>query len=159
MPECCGAVAEPGVTSGSTLIHPLDPLTPSEITDTTRLIRTAYPHKKWIFNSITLIEPQKILVLEYIAAEGRQDCKVPFIPRRSKTLLIENFTGKVFEVKVNLSSKVIEKYGEVPPGNQPTFTIEETILAEDIIRKDIEVQKRCFKLGLEDMDMVIADPW
>ncbi len=81
------------------------------------------------------------------------------IPRRSFTLLIERFSGKVYEATTNLSEKQIEEFTEPPFGSQPTFTIEDSLIAEDIVKKDVEVQKRCAKIGIEDMDSVVSDPW
>ena len=138
-------------------LHPLDPLTPSEISETSRIIRGKYPNRKWIFNSITLKEPPKAQLIQFLAAEVDNNELV--IPRKSFTLLIERFSGKVFEVTTNLSQRLIEKFTEAPFGSQPTFTIEDSLIAEDIIKKDVEVQKRCAKIGIEDMDMIVSDPW
>jgi primary-amine oxidase len=143
-------------------VHPLDPLSPLEISETSRLIRSKYPGRPWIFNSITLKEPPKAQLLLYMATENEDrnnNSEQIIIPRRSFTLLIERFSGKVYEATTNLSEKQIEEFTEPPFGSQPTFTIEDSLIAEDIVKKDVEVQKRCAKIGIEDMDSVVSDPW
>lgn len=141
--------------------HPLDPLTPLEITKSSRLIRETHPNQKgWIFNSITLLEPQKrdLLPLLLISDEN-QPKDFTFIPRKSFAILIEKETGNVFEVVVNLSDDKVERFDAVPTGFQPTLTPEDCLEAERIVKADPEVRRRCHLLGLEDMDLIVADPW
>jgi len=44
-------------------------------------------------------------------------------------------------------------------GLQPTLSPEDCLESERIVRESEEVQKRCLLLGLENMDLVTADPW
>lgn len=145
-----------------TILHPLDPLTSVEISKSSRLIRETHPNKNgWIFNSITLLEPPKNELLPFLSKDGlinRKDMAAS-IPRKSFIILIEKGTGKVYEVVVNLSTISIERFDTVPLGYQPTLTPEDCIEAEKICKSDSEVQKRCVRLGLEDMALIAGDPW
>lgn len=138
--------------------HPLDPLTPSEISKSSRLIRQGHPNERgWIFNSITLLEPPKHVLLPYLLNESPLD--TTSIPRKSFSILIEKGTGNVYEVVVNLSDENIERFDAVPTECQPTLTPEDCFEAERIVKADTEVRQRCFRLGFENMDLIVADPW
>lgn len=142
-------------------IHPLDPLTPIEINSSSRLIRERYANQRdWIFNSITLLEPPKKVLLPYLFKDDEK-CQedITSIPRKSFTILIEKGTGNVYEAVVNLTDEKIERFDAVPTGFQPTLTPEDCFEAERIVKADSEVRRRCFLLGLEDMELIVADPW
>jgi primary-amine oxidase len=138
--------------------HPLDPLTRSEISLSSKLILSHHSNSKgWIFNSITLLEPLKAelapLLLENNASALHQ------LPRRSFVLLIERGSGRVFKAAVNLTSGDVERWEEAGPGLQPTLTPEDCIESERIVRESQEVKERCEKLGIVNMELVTADPW
>lgn len=141
--------------------HPLDPLTPTEISKSSRLIRGLHQNQRnWIFNSITLLEPPKKVLLPYLFNEYEKSPKdIASIPRKSFSILIEKRTGDVYEVVANLSDDTIERFDAVPTGHQPTLTPEDCFEAERIAKADSDVRRRCFLLGLEDMDLIVADPW
>lgn len=66
------------------ILHPLSQLTPDEIRESARLIREYYPKDvEFVFKTITLYEPDKALVLEYLAAEQAKSSTRPSIERRS----------------------------------------------------------------------------
>lgn len=139
-----------------TKIHPLDPLTPIEISKTSRLIRENHSSQNgWMFNSIALLEPPKKLLLPFLS---KSDADAS-IPRKSFAILIEKGTGNVYEAVVNLTDDRIECFDAVPTGFQPTLTPEDCFEAERIGKADSEVQKRCLRLGLENMDLIVGDPW
>lgn len=139
--------------------HPLDPLSSTEISKSSRLIRESHPNQKgWLFNSITLLEPPKKELLPYLLNNEEQAPK-NCIPRKSFSIIIEKGTGNVYEVVVNLSEENVERFDAVPTGFQPTLTPEDCFEAERIVKSDSEVQKRCLILGLENIDLVVADPW
>lgn len=141
-----------------TEMHPLDPLTASEISKSSQLIREFYPNKNgWIFNSITLLEPAKALLLPLLLKDSSSD--TTRIPRKSFTILIEKLTGNVFEAVVNLTDEKIERFDAIPTGFQPTLTPEDCFEAERICKSDSLVQQRCIRLGLENMELIVADPW
>lgn len=138
-------------------LHPLDPLTSDEISLSSRIIRNnkQSPHG-WIFNSVILIEPPKSELAPRLLSN---DSLNGVFPRKSFTLLIERGTGKVFEVVVNLTSGVVEKFDQAKTGQQPTLSPEDCFESEKIVKENAEVQERCKKLGLDNMELVTADPW
>lgn len=138
-------------------MHPLDPLSASEISKSSRLIRETHPNKNgWIFNSIALLEPPKSVLLPLLSNDN--ESRSP-IPRKSFTILIEKLTGNVFEAVVNLTDEKIERFDAIASGHQPTLTPEDCFEAERICKSDSAVRERCHRLGLDDMDLIVADPW
>lgn len=142
-------------------VQPLDPLTSIEISKSSRLIREIHPNQSgWIFNSITLLEPPKDVLLPFLLKDDEKYPKdMTSIPRKSFSILIEKGTGNVYEAVVNLSEDNIERFDAIPTGFQPTLTPEDCLEAERIVKADSEVQRRCCLLGLENMDLIVADPW
>lgn len=140
--------------------HPLDPLCSIEISKSSHIIRENHPNEKgWIFNSITLLEPPKKELLPYLLNNVEKSPATIPIPRKSFSILIEKRTGNVYEAVVNLTDEKIERFEAIPAGFQPTLTPEDCFEAERIVKSDSEVKRRCFVLGLENMDLVVADPW
>lgn len=133
-------------------LHPLDPLTPDEISKSSSIIRQNIPNFNGIFNSITLKEPEKVFLIAHWNEEKEVD-------RKAFVILIENGTGKVIEILVNLTKEEIESKVLVPDGNQPTLTPEDCFEAERITKSDQGVKLRCAKLGFPDMETVVGDPW
>ncbi|ODN02138.1 Copper amine oxidase 1 [Orchesella cincta] len=138
--------------------HPLDPLTPEEISTASRVIRENHQSAHgWIFNSITLQEPSKQVLAPLLLEESNLENVE--LPRKAFVLLIEKLSGTVYEVVVNLTDGAVEKFEKVPQGFQPTLSPEDCLESERIVRESTEVQERCRNLGLNNMDLVTADPW
>lgn len=136
-------------------LHPLDSLTAQEITKSSEIINKVHPSPtKWIFNSITLLEPAKNLILNH-----KTNTTGLKIPRKSFTVLIEKYKGQVYEVIVNLTEETIEKFETVAFGKQPTLTPEDCFDAERIVKGDEVVRKKCAELGYINMELIVADPW
>ena len=138
----------------ATVLHPLDPLTADEIEQSVQLIKSELKTTNFIYNSITLKEPPKSVLLPYL--DGAYESE---IPRKALTILIDKSCGKVKEVVVNISAGTVESIVELPPGKQPTLTPEDCFDAERIAKADETVKERCRLLGNENMDLVVADPW
>ncbi|KAJ5901907.1 hypothetical protein N7495_002435 [Penicillium taxi] len=49
--------------------HPLDPLSPSEITESARCAKNAFPNENLAFRVITLLEPPKVSMIPFLDAE------------------------------------------------------------------------------------------
>jgi primary-amine oxidase len=139
------------------MVHPLDPLTPEEISQSSKIIRENKPNAKgWIFNSVVLIEPPKSELAPRLLKNEKLD---GVFPRKTFSLLIERGTGKVFETVVDLSKKKVERFDQAKDGQQPTLSPEDCFESERIVKEDEDVKARCKKLGLNDMELVTADPW
>ena len=144
------------------MTHPLDPLTATEISESSRLIKELKLNKNgWIFNSIILIEPPKSELAPLLLLNNKNSLQeiTKSFPRKSFVLLIEKKTGIVYEAVVNLTSKIIEEFNTAKSGEQPTLTPEDCFEAEKIAKEDASVQGKCRSLGLNDMNLITADPW
>ncbi|CAL8085027.1 unnamed protein product [Orchesella dallaii] len=138
------------------LLHPLDPLTEDEINTTSAIIRH-FRRGNWIFNYITLKEPEKYLLLPSFLQDRPPESSL--IPRKSFTILLDRATNHAYEVTVNLYTKQVEAWDDAPDGVTPTLTPEELLLSERIMRADVGVQERCRQLGWGNMSLVFGDPW
>lgn len=141
-------------------LHPLDPLTGEEISAASRIIRENHQSAHgWIFNSILLSEPPKSQLAPLLLLEDEEALTNASLPRKAFVTLIEKVSGTVYEVLVNLTDAVVERFEKMPPGLQPTLSPEDCFESERIVKESPEVVERCRKLGLEDMSLVTADPW
>jgi len=141
---------------GQENLHPLDPLTESEINLTVTLIKSFRPCN-CIFSYITLKEPPKSVLLPYFLNDT--DPIGAYIPRHSFTVLLDRTTNRVYEVNVNLDTHFVESWNELPAGISPMYTLEEEHEIEEIAKANATVQERCERMGWTEMDMVEIDLW
>ena len=83
--------------------HPLDPLSESEIAIAVDVVLKK--QSGLIFNSVTLLEPQKDLLKSYVES---QDVKVP----RIADVVASAKGNKVYDVLVNIDDKTIVRWEE-----------------------------------------------
>jgi primary-amine oxidase len=143
--------------------HPLDPLTPAEITAAAHAC-SSYAVSQDIrvlrFNTITLKEPLKADLLAY-----SNQPETATIPLRQAfcTLQIPGECGKVIEAVVGFLDAAADAKVEswtVREGVQPLFTPDDCFEAEAIVKADLEVRKMLKETySIEDLDMVACDPW
>ncbi|RUS34240.1 copper amine oxidase [Jimgerdemannia flammicorona] len=140
--------------------HPLDPLSAEEVVATANILRSAKPEMDIIFNTITLKEPPKKLMLKYLGydhlEEGTSKSNVT-VPREAFVVIIEKEVGMVYEAIVSLDDNSLASWIHIP-GVQPIITAEEVLTVEALILQDEAVQAECRELGI-DMNNVYADPW
>lgn len=142
--------------------YPLDPLSPEEIEDTVLIVRgtknpTSQPEGIWVFNWITLKEPEKSLLLPYFLNGKNPDPDV--IPRKSFVLLVEKQRNIVNELVVNLSTRKVESWIALPSGTQTPYSFEEGEDCETIAKEDLGVQQRCHEMGWYNMSLVTGICW
>ena len=71
--------------------HPLGPLIAEEIKQSASLIRAAWPAETEIqFKTITLLEPEKALLLPYLQAERKGEKPAPIQRKSFVTYVIKN---------------------------------------------------------------------
>jgi primary-amine oxidase len=132
--------------------HPLDPLGPEEIRRAVDIIRS---QKKladsFRFVTITLNEPAKSTVLH------PQPGTV--IPREAFLVLLDNATGLGYEAVVNLANQSVARFEALPPGTQPSITLDEFLECEEAARKCPAFQEALKKRGITDMNLVMVDAW
>jgi primary-amine oxidase len=136
------------------MTHPLDPLSPSEITLVARTVNAYAGEKKVTYNTITLLEPPKEQLQKHLFSRG------PKPPRKAEAIVIGLGTGQISEVIVAIDGNKakVEDWKDVS-GVQPTITLEDLNSTEEIIRKDPGVIEQCRISGVTDMSSVYCDPW
>ncbi|EPE34296.1 Amine oxidase catalytic [Glarea lozoyensis ATCC 20868] len=153
------ATSLPIISGKSTPQHPLGPLTASEIKESSRLIKSAWPSDVNIqFKSITLQEPQKAELLHFLAAEHSGQA-TPTIERRSFVVYYLRNTDKLHEAVVSLSAGKVESNLRLGPNVHSNADGDEIIAVERIALEDEKVQAEIKKLQLPEGTVVISDPW
>jgi primary-amine oxidase len=138
--------------------HPLDALTPEEISQSAAACRkrgAAEGLTQIRFNTITLKEPTKAALLAY----DKDPSQAP--ERQSFCILQVPGAGDVYEVVLTLSSAAAQVTSWVSvEGVQPLITPEDCLDAEAIVKADPQIQALLKdKYAITDMDMVVCDPW
>src|SRR5438477_10184860 len=109
------AIAPPSAAT-SPASHPLDPLTPAEMTQAVSLLRAAGrlgPRTRLI--DLVLHEPPKATVLNYRAGAP--------ITREAFAILLDSAASATYEAIISLTDSRIASYTHIP-GVQPPITIE-----------------------------------
>ncbi|KAI9272992.1 copper amine oxidase [Phascolomyces articulosus] len=141
----------------SIVAHPLDPLTADELRRTADIVRKERGDVSYIFNSMTLKEPAKDVVMGYFNYDSSLP-KVTEIEREALVVLIDRPSGLVHDITVSLTKDKITEWIKTE-GQQPTVNALEMIEAEQAMKKDPKVIEECRKLGIMNMDQVFIDPW
>lgn len=137
--------------------HPLDQLSGDEIIQVADIVRNAKPEINIIFNTITLKEPPKALMLSYLGWDTTKP-RVAHIEREALVVALERPSMKCYEAVVSLDKKAVKSWKHVPDV-QPILTLDEMFQVEELVRKDERVQAECRALGITDMTQVFNDPW
>lgn len=131
-------------------MHPLDPLSPGEIT---RAVEIVCNEKKindnWRFVTVTLAEPARNL----LAAQ------LNVMPRRVFLVLIDRPQAQSYEAYVDLTQGRLESFERLPAGIQPSITLDEFEECEEAIKKSPEFLEVLRKRGINDVKLVMVDPW
>ncbi|KAF9890611.1 hypothetical protein FE257_005742 [Aspergillus nanangensis] len=137
----------------SSTVHPLDPLTEDEISLAATCIRQCVKGQPFKFNCITLREPRKTQYTAYRAGTGPRPPRCAF-----SIVLMAGPTIQVSEVVVNLGSKQVESWKDVPDV-LPILTPDDQDPVEEVARCDPQVIEACQELGITDMSKVYFDAW
>lgn len=138
-------------------IHPLDPLTADEIAEVAAITRQAQPSIDYVFNTISLKEPSKPVMLSYLGWDTSKP-RVTQVEREALVIALEKKTVKCYEAIVSLTQKKLISWTYVPDV-QPILTPDELIEVEKVIIQDEKIIQECRELGITDMSFVFADPW
>ncbi|KAH8725411.1 copper amine oxidase [Phaeosphaeriaceae sp. PMI808] len=133
--------------------HPFDPLSEVEIEQAAALIRKE--HNNVFFNAVTLWEPRKADMMEWI-----KDPQNRSRPVRVADVVCIGAGSKVFEGLVDLDAANVISW-EQKDGVQPLITMEDLQSVETAVRKDPKVIEQCGIIGIppEDMHKVYCDAW
>jgi primary-amine oxidase len=138
--------------AGDAFLHPLDPLNADEVRVAVETVRAERKLASSVrFMTVTLQEPAKELVVH-----PRADRPVA---REAFMVLLDNATGKAFEVVVNLKTRKVTRFDELPAGVQPSITLDEFVDAEQAARKCPEFQAAMKKRGITDLSGVMVEAW
>ena len=144
-------MAEQALTAAAS-IHPLEPLSASEINLAGRLIKERLPDGV-VFGSIGLVEPPKADVKAWTTnpAAGTP-------ARILKTLGYDPKAQRSFAAFVDADAAALISLDYLDEGHVPiNFT--DVVAANQIIKADAEYQKAMQARGVTDMKLVQIDPW
>ena len=142
----------------STSKHPLDPLTAAEILQVSSLLKARTPEKGLHFKIITIIEPPKAELREFLKAErnGGVQSKPP---RKASSLYYHLGTADLFLAKVNLESNSVESIKKLAPELHGQNDIDEAIALRDACLRHPKVLEAIKKFKLPEHLDVACDPW
>jgi primary-amine oxidase len=131
--------------------HPLDPLTPDEITAAVALVRAdGRLTERARFATVALAEPPKDQVLSFADGEA--------LDRQVELVILDKGAEATYEVIVSVTAGAVVSWDTAAPGSQPPVLPEEWDLAEGIAKADPGFIEACRKRGIEDLEFVFLDP-
>ncbi|KAH6662112.1 amine oxidase [Halenospora varia] len=146
--------------------HPLDPLSPQEISLASKLLKDAYPKNKIIFRAITLAEPAKALLLPYLELErkssskdGRLNCiHNPPPPRIAFIQFYLDHASKFQQAEVDLDTQKL--FGQKALEGKHSYTdAVEMQKAEIACLANPHVQEEIKALDLPENGVVCVEAW
>ncbi|MEO0489152.1 MAG: primary-amine oxidase, partial [Cyanobacteria bacterium J06659_2] len=144
-------LAQEKVTAAVAVNHPLEPLTPDEITTAVAIVRQQKSlGTSFRFATVTLNEPAKATVLSFKPGDS--------IEREVFMILLDNATANTYEAIVSLGSGMVTSWEHIP-GVQPPIMLDEFVECEAAVKADPAFQAAIAKRGITDPDLVMVDPW
>ena len=142
---------EPRVRMTGSDIHPLEPMSRDEVELAVSIVkedqRTTLSSR---FVSVTLNEPSKRAVLDYLPGDG--------IEREAFVVLLDNATGQASELIVSLAEQAVTSWHTLN-GAQPAIMLDEFVECEEAVKRSPEFIEALKKRGIDDVDLVMVDPW
>src|SRR5262249_3205342 len=143
---------EPDAARAGPPPHPLDPLTPEEITEAVRVVRkekAVGPACRFV--SVALAEPPKPAL--------QADRPGRAIPREAAVPGMGPGPGRAHEACVDLGAGAVRSWEPVPDGLQPPITVDEFAECEATVKRSPEFRAALRKRGVTDPDLVMVDAW
>ncbi|MEL6776933.1 MAG: primary-amine oxidase [Cyanobacteria bacterium J06597_16] len=135
----------------ATVSHPLEPLTPEEMTAAVRIVREQKSLTDSVrFVSVSLKEPAKETVLAFKKGDA--------IAREAFIILLDNATARTYEAVVALGKSIITAWDYIP-NVQPSIMLDEFVECEEAVKASPDFQAAIAKRGITDPDLVMVDPW
>jgi primary-amine oxidase len=146
--DCCHAAT---VSDELAVLHPLQALTPAEITKVAAIVNADPPYGvDTRFETIELLEPAKKVVRSFKPG-------MP-IARNARVNVFSTTTIGVTRLFVSLDKGTITSRKEFPQA-RPMIQLEQFLAIEGIVRKHPEFIAGCARRGITDMATVCIDPW
>lgn len=132
--------------------HPLDPLSKREMADAVKILRDGQKlGDGYRFVSCVLLEPPKQVVREHKPGLS--------FPRQAFVVLLDNSTGTGYEAVADLREKTVVRFDALPKGVQPAIMFDEFVECEKATKASPEFQKALQQRGVQDVDLVMVEPW
>lgn len=142
----------PETANKITKVHPLSPLSPSEIKQAVTILRTEKQLASTVrFISLALKEPSKQLVKRMLT--GKEE-----LTRSVLAVLFDNAQNACYETIVSLDSASILSWKHIP-GVQPTMSSDEQIECEQAVLNSPLFAAAMAKYGVTDLSLVMVDIW
>jgi len=140
-------------------MHPLDPLTGAEITQVANLVRAQTARESLHFKQISIIEPPKSVLRNYLVAErnGRSTLAPPI--RCASALYYHRGTANLFLARINLNQNHVEDIKQLESHFHGQADIDEAVELRDICLKHPKVLEEIRKFKLPDHLTVVCDTW
>ncbi|KAH7176895.1 copper amine oxidase [Dactylonectria macrodidyma] len=144
-------------------MHPLDPLTPGEIIAAAKLVRSRNEGKGVHFKNITLIEPPKKDLREFLAAERKGSASPVTLTRRASALYYqkkgETLTADLFVATVDLGASVVEQVENLDTRYYGQADMDEVVEVRDKCLSHPKVIERIAKYRMPENLEVVCDTW
>ena len=132
--------------------HPLDPLTPEEIAETVKILRSdKRVSESCRYVSITLAEPPRGVVFGLQTGKG--------LARQAFLVLMDIAQRTGYEAVVDLDSKSISRFVPLAPGLQPAIMLDEFTECEQAVKRSPDFLAVLKKRGVTDVNLVMVEPW
>ena len=132
-------------------VHPLEPLSKAEVEAVVEVVkRDTRITGTSRFVSIMLNEPAKDAVVSY--EPGYQ------VEREAFVVLLDNATGQCVEAVVSPTRQAVASW-RPQDGVQPAIMLDEFVECEEAVKRSPEFLEALRKRGVDDMDLVMVDPW
>lgn len=142
-------------------MHPLDPLTPEEISRTASLVRPNFGQHEPNFRVITLQEPPKDQLAPFLDRERSGKPPGPALKRHARVeveLAKDDGANTLFELLVDLESNRVAAKRHVP-GKHSYIDAGYMKKVEAACLADAEVQRQIATLKLPEKATVVIEPW
>lgn len=139
-------------------MHPLDPLTPAEISAAADLVKSHNPVNSVHFKNITLIEPAKKDLRAFLAAE-RNGKVVPAPARRVSALYHHRGTEDLFCATLDLRAAKVEGIEQLNAHSFGQADMDEVVEVRDECMRHPKVLERIKDYELPENFVVVCDTW
>lgn len=134
-------------------LHPLEPLTSTEVREAVALLKAAkhFTPKTRII-SVSLREPEKSIVYAWPAASSQV--------RQAEAVVFDNAENTAAKVTLDLTSGSILSWVVAPAGSQPTLSVDEQIECEQAVIHSPAFRDALQRhYGVTDTSLVMVDIW
>ncbi len=133
-------------------VHPLEPLTPEEISRAAEILRREQGlGERARFSTIELHEPAKAAVLDWPGSAP--------VAREAFAIVLDRSDGRLYEAIVALDGEGgVSDFRHVP-GAQPRIMAEEFEECEEMLKRHPEYLAALAKRGIAAPELLMIDPW